>query len=129
MPEPAYPDEEERLCRVQLANCSNVGPATYMELVEVYGSARQALTALPDLTARHHRSGAMVCTRDRAEEIVDAARSCSAMVITLGDPSYPALLQHSPAPPPVLFVKGDKTLLNTNCCAIVEVVASDGDAT
>src|SRR5690242_13356945 len=40
-------------------------------------------------------------------------------VITLADPDYPALLLHIPDPPPLLYVKGKRALLNAPMLAIV----------
>ena len=40
-------------------------------------------------------------------------------VITLADPDYPALLLNIPDPPPLLYVKGSRGLLNTPMLAIV----------
>ena len=40
-------------------------------------------------------------------------------VVTLADPEYPALLLNIPDPPPLLYVKGKRGLLNTQILAIV----------
>ena len=44
--------EGERLARLRLAMSDNVGPATWHQLMDLYGSAQEALARLPELAAR-----------------------------------------------------------------------------
>ena len=45
-------DDEERLACLRLIRSAQVGPATFRELINHYGGAKQALAALPRLQAR-----------------------------------------------------------------------------
>ena len=65
--------DEQRLDWLRLIRSDNVGPRTFRALVNHYGGARRALTALPDLARRGGASGPpRVCSRQDAERELDA---------------------------------------------------------
>lgn len=111
--------ENERIARLRLIRSQNVGPRTYMHLVRRYGTAARALEALPDLAARGGRAGYVACPFADIEAELDAALSCGAEMLQLGDPDYPKLLSEIDPPPPVLWVKGDVSLLRHTAVALV----------
>lgn len=112
--------DEERLCRLQLAQSDNVGPATYHQLLDIYGSATEAITALPDLASGVTRGRRVrLYPRERALRDVDRTHACGGKVVTHGEPGFPLLLAETVNPPPVLFVAGDANLLLEPACAIV----------
>ena len=60
--------DDQRLDWLRLIRSDNVGPRTFRALVNHYGGAHRALTALPDLARRGGASGpARVCSRQDAE--------------------------------------------------------------
>lgn len=117
---PADISDEERLFRLQLAHSDNVGPATYHQLLEIYDSAAQAITALPDLASGVTRGRRVrLYSRDRALRDIETTHACGGQVITYGEPGFPQLLAETVNPPPVLFVAGKIDLLQQPTCAIV----------
>lgn len=118
----AIPDieDEERLCRLQLAQSDNIGPATYHQLLEIYGSASEAVTALPDLASGATRGRRVrLYPRQRAVQDAERTHACGGRIVTHGEPDFPRLLAQTVNPPPVLFVAGNAALLQQKTCAIV----------
>ncbi|WP_108882604.1 DNA-processing protein DprA [Anderseniella sp. Alg231-50] len=112
--------DEERLCRLQLALSDNIGPATYHQLLELYGSGSEAIAALPDLASgaiRGRRVG--LYSRDRARQHIERTHACGGQIITIGEPGFPDLLAQTVNPPPILFAAGNTDLLQQTTCAIV----------
>ncbi len=112
--------DEERLCRLQLAQSDNIGPATYHQLLEIYGSAAEAITALPDLASGATRGRRVrLYSRERAVQDTQRTQACGGRIITHGELRFPRLLAETINPPPVLFVAGNANLLRQPTCAIV----------
>lgn len=110
----------ERISRLQLAQSDNVGPATYQQLLELYGSAAEAITALPDLASGVTRGRRVkLYSRDRALRDVEKTHACGGRIMTHGEAGFPRLLAETVNPPPVLFVAGNSELLQQPTCAIV----------
>ncbi|NNJ74761.1 MAG: DNA-protecting protein DprA [Anderseniella sp.] len=112
--------DEERVSRLQLAQSDNIGPATYQQLLELYGSAEEAIIALPDLASRVTRGRRVkLYSRDRALRDLEKTHACGGRIITHGEAGFPRLLAETVNPPPVLFVAGKSDLLQLPTCAIV----------
>jgi len=112
--------DQERVSRLQLALSDNIGPATYHQLVEIYGSAADAITALPDLASGVTRGRRIrLCPRDRALRDIEKTHACGGLLVTHGEAGFPRLLAETVNPPPVLFVAGNSDLLQQPACAIV----------
>jgi len=113
--------EDERLDWLRLIRSENVGPITFFELLARYGTAAQALEALPEVAERGGRRRPLrICARGEAEREVKTARKRSgARLVALGEPDYPARLATIPAPPPVLHLAGDAALTRRPVVAIV----------
>lgn len=110
----------ERLDWLRLIRSENVGPVTFFELMRHFGSAEDALRALPDLARRGGRRGSLrVGSRAAAEREVDALRATGARLIALGEPDYPRPLAAIADPPPLLSMIGHGHLLNKRIVAIV----------
>ena len=112
------PDSAERLARLRLARSQNVGPRTYAQLMRRYGTATRALEVLPQLAARGGKENYIICPKAEADAEMDAALSFGASLLLLGDIDYPRMLRTVEPAPPVLWVKGDQTLLNRRSVAI-----------
>ena len=92
---------------------------TYVQLLRRFGSAAAALDAIPHLAARAGgKAPRLASLEDVRREIDDVARA-GARHIFLGDADYPRLLAEIDTAPPVLTVRGDATLANRSCVAIV----------
>lgn len=112
--------DAERLAALRLIRSDNIGPVTFRELLKHYGSAEAALAAVPELSRRGgYRRTIRLCTREEAEAELDRARSNGARPLFVGEAQYPTALAALDAPPPMLYVKGDISLLQRPSIAIV----------
>lgn len=112
--------DAERLACLRLIRSENVGPVTFRELINHFGGAQNALDALPELSRRGGAGRPIrLCSEADAEKELDAAARTGAVSLFTIEPDYPALLARIDAPPPMLYVKGRRELLNTPAIAIV----------
>lgn len=92
---------------LRLIRTLNVGPVTFFQLIQRFGTAAKALAALPDLSMRGGRKNPLVaCPLEAAERELEAAGKYGARFIMYGAPDYPALLHMLTDPPPVISVMG-----------------------
>ncbi|HKS86064.1 MAG TPA: DNA-processing protein DprA [Pseudolabrys sp.] len=111
---------EERLDWLRLIRTDNIGPRTFLDLVEHFGTAAAALAALPDLARRGGSTRPLrICTRKQAEAELDAARTAGVEFAAFGEPSYPDRLQMIDDPPPLLAIRGNRDVLARPRIAIV----------
>jgi DNA processing protein len=119
-PASSHLSDEERLSRLQLAQSDNIGPATYHQLLEIYGSAEEALAALPELAAGITRGRRIkLYSRERAANDFARTQALGGQILVHGDAAYSHLLAQTGNPPPILFVAGRVELLQQPTCAIV----------
>jgi DNA processing protein len=113
--------DQERLDWLRLIRSENVGPVTFFDLLERYGSAAKALEALPELAERGGRRKPLrICTpRDAEREMATAHKRSRARLVALGEPDYPARLGLIPTPPPLIYMAGDTALAKKQVVAIV----------
>ncbi|MHA7873268.1 MAG: DNA-processing protein DprA, partial [Hyphococcus sp.] len=105
---------------LQLIRTPSIGPITFAQLLNRFGSAKDALKALPDL-ARKGGSGKVVNVANRGDmekELADADRR-GAQLIAYCEPDYPASLRAIPAYPPLLYVRGGASLFDKPAIAII----------
>lgn len=115
---PLSPDE--RLQWHRLAQCENVGPITFKQLLARFGSAAAALEALPELSKRGgSRRAIRIYDAARATADFDKAERLGARYLALCEPEYPELLRHAPAPPPLICVKGNTSMMQQRMIGIV----------
>jgi DNA processing protein len=100
--------ERQRIAWLRLIRSDNVGPATFRDLINHFGSAEAALAMLPELSSRGGASRMIrIATVDDAERELDAARRFGARFIGIGEPDYPPALRQIDGAPPLLAVKGN----------------------
>lgn len=110
----------ERLACVRLIRSENVGPITFRALVNHFGGAEAALAAVPELSRRGGRTRPIrICPAEKAEAELESGQRAGAVPIFTIEPGYPAALAVIDAPPPLLYVKGDATLLDRPIVSIV----------
>ena len=109
----------ERFARLQLARSQNVGPRTFAQLLRRYGGARASLDALPALAGRGGKTDYVACDAALVQAELDAGHAMGAQLLVLGDPEYPQLFQDLDPAPPVVWVKGDLSLLTRRTVGIV----------
>ncbi|MBR6877295.1 MAG: DNA-processing protein DprA [Neisseriaceae bacterium] len=120
-------DDTERYARVQLALTPYIGAQAYADLIQFYGSAKNALTAPVSAIATLGRFGKQAAKEwqqsDKAKRAADAAlewatqENCTLLLSS--DENYPSNLHQGITAPPLLFARGKLELLQQNSLAIV----------
>ncbi|MBX3598482.1 MAG: DNA-processing protein DprA [Rhizobiaceae bacterium] len=112
--------DRQRLQWLRLIRTSNVGPASFRELINRFGSAEAALEALPELTARGGaRRSARIPSILEVETEYEAVQRIGARLVAVGEADYPPLLAHVDNPPPILTVLGSAECFARNSVSIV----------
>lgn len=110
----------DAVARLRLIRSDQIGPVTYRQLVQRFGSAQAALDALPDLARRRGAGNALrIATVEAAQRELDAVAGFGAQLIFIGTPDYPNLLARTETAPPAIAVKGDAALLERPAVGIV----------
>lgn len=113
---------------LRLIRSENVGPVTFRRLLERYGTARDALAALPDLARRGGRSKPVrICPKAEAEREMAALVRFGVHVIGHGEPGYPRRLRAVEDAPPLLLAIGNPHLLARPAIAIVGARNASGN--
>lgn len=111
---------EERRDRLRLIRSENVGPATYLQLIGHYGSAADALAALPELSQRGGlKRQIRIYGEAYADRDIERAAALGARFVELTEADYPDLMRHIDAPPPLVCIKGKPEVLKHPTLAIV----------
>lgn len=110
----------ERTAWLRLARTPHVGPVTFARLIARFGSATDALDALPDLARRGGRSAPLHSpSREDAEAEIEATESFGGRLSMACEPDYPVRLAELDPPPPVISVMGPLEVNDRPSCAIV----------
>jgi DNA processing protein len=100
--------DRQRISWLRLIRSDNVGPATFRDLINQFGTAETALQMLPELSQRGGSTRMIrIATREEAEAELDFARRFGARFIGIGEPEYPFALRQIEGAPPLLAVKGN----------------------
>ena len=112
--------DADRIDRLRLIRCDNVGPRTFRSLLNHFGNARTALERLPDLARRGGaaRSG-RICSEEDAQAELAAARKIGVTLVAPGEAGYPPRLATLDDAPPLLGVRGAPDALMRPMIAIV----------
>ena len=119
-PDLATPDttpltDRERFCWLQLIRSDNIGPATFHDLLRVYGSAQKAIDAVPELSRRGGaRRPITIASPDSIGQEWEQIERAGARLIACCEADYPSQLTHIHAPPPLLTAMGDSHLATTH---------------
>lgn len=117
---PASLSDRERLARLRLIRTENVGPMTFRQLLERFGTAERAIDALPDLARRGGRRRALaVPPAAAAEREIAANARVGADLVVFGDPLYPSALAAVEDAPAVFSLIGHGYLPSQRTVAIV----------
>ncbi|GHA12480.1 DNA processing protein DprA [Devosia pacifica] len=109
VPAPSGLSAHQLTCWLQLIRSDNVGPVTFLQLVNRFGSAEAALEALPDLMRKSGRNG-RVATRSQAEDERAALERMGGRLVASGQPEYPPHLRFIPGAPPLVSMMGGERL-------------------
>ncbi|MBU2999676.1 DNA-processing protein DprA [Roseovarius nubinhibens] len=111
--------EDARLSWLRLLRSRRVGITTFYRLLAKFGTAENALAALPDIARAAGVTDYIPCPEGVAHiEMRNAARH-KARFIAITDADYPAALRDIPDPPPFLWVTGDISVLSRPMIALV----------
>tara|TARA_R110000751_G_scaffold2018_18_gene10494 strand:- start:281491 stop:282597 length:1107 start_codon:yes stop_codon:yes gene_type:complete len=110
--------QDEAFARIRLLRSPNIGPVSYAMLLQRFGSAVQALEALPDLGRRGGRAYRAIAA-ETVEREVEAVRQAGAKYLFHDQPDYPALLGQLDSAPPILTWRGDLAVAARPCVAMV----------
>lgn len=112
--------DRQRIHWLRLIRTSNVGPATFRDLINRFGSAEAALEMLPELMIS---GGATrlprIPTEAEAAAEIAAAQKMGARHVAIGEPDYPVMLRRMDQPPPIVAIKGEATVFTLPPVAIV----------
>src|SRR4028118_2067358 len=111
--------DEDRIARLRLIRTDGIGPVTYRHLLARFGNAAAALEAVPQLAARGGGRAPRIALREAIERELDRVERLGARHLFLGQGLYSPLLAQVENAPPALIVKGDLSLVERPCIAIV----------
>jgi DNA processing protein len=109
----------EQIARLRLIRSENVGPVTFRQLINRFGTGRAALDALPDLARRGGRTSLRIATAAEAEAELARIERFGGRMLFWGLAPYPRLLAEIDDAPPVVAVRGDIRLLDRPTVAMV----------
>jgi DNA processing protein len=111
--------DRQRRDWLRLIRSGNVGPVTFLHLINRFGSAAAALGALPDLAQRGGGRAVRIPALSEIEAELAAAAAAGARFVGLGEPDYPRQLRRLEGPPPIIAIKGGSGVLTRPMVAIV----------
>ncbi len=109
----------ERLEWLRLIRSENVGPMTFYRLLEQFGSAGEALVALPELARKGGRRDYRLFPSATAEVELETLEKTGASLVGYTEPEYPTLLRAMDGAPPLISAKGALHLLAQPIIAVV----------
>ncbi|MGL4091436.1 DNA-processing protein DprA [Hyphomicrobiales bacterium] len=99
--------EKQKLSWLRLIRSDNIGPVTFRDLINHFGSAEAALDALPDLSRRGGAARSpRIATLAHAEREMETATRFGARFVGIGEPDYPPALREIDGAPPLIAMKG-----------------------
>jgi DNA processing protein len=99
-----FPLEEN----LRLLRSENVGPVTFVKLIERFGSPKAALERIPQLARRGGRSKPIaIAPKLKIEKEIALTQKFGARYVPMGHEEYPALLQQVHSAPPILVMLGE----------------------
>ena len=109
----------EQIAQLRLIRSHNLGPISFFQLLDRFGSAIAALDALPELVASTGRKSFKIVSQKEIETEHKTLTQFGAEYLFHDDTEYPNWLTHVENMPPVLMVKGHRELLQLPAVAIV----------
>lgn len=110
--------QHEAFARIRLLRSARVGPVNFRRLMARFGTAVEALEALPDLGKRGGGSF-KAASEKRVEQEIRAVRAAGARYLFHDQPDYPALLAELDSAPPILTCRGNVSLAARPVVAMV----------
>lgn len=95
----------QRIAWLRLLRTDNVGPVTFRQLLNRFGSAEAAIAALPTLSGKSSRTLSVISQSQAEDEMAGLSRY-GARLVAQGESDYPPHLLHIAASPPLLTMAG-----------------------
>lgn len=112
--------DSQRLSWLRLARSENVGPITFHSLIDRFGSAQDALDALPELSRRGGAGRTIrICDSGEAERELARSRQLGCRMIASCEHQYPKALRWADGAPPLLAIRGNVDVLEKPSVSIV----------
>lgn len=112
--------DQERLDWLRLARSENIGPITFYQLLNRFGTATNALENIDELAAKGGKHKPInIISPAEAEAEYRAHQKAGGHLITALDAAYPKMLAGLNDAPPVLSVLGNLDLLSKRSLAVV----------
>nr|AID69675.1 DNA processing chain A [uncultured organism] len=112
--------DRQKLAWLRLIRSDNVGPATFRDLINHFGSAESALEHLPELSRRGGAGRAIrIASLAEAETEMEAAIKFGAIFVGIGEPDYPPALRRIDGAPPLIAACGDLALATRHTVGMV----------
>ncbi len=111
--------EKEKFAAIKLALSENIGPMTYKGLLSYFKNPSTALEHLPEFLKNSRRKSIKIAPDSLVHQQIETAKKMGAEILILNAPGYPSLLKQIDDAPPILYVLGNRALLNDKCIAIV----------
>ena len=107
--------ESQRLSIFRLARTNHVGSITYHQLIKLYGTADNAIEALPHLSQRGGRNKPLhPISKATAEKEIRKLTKFGGNFLVYGENNYPVNLKNIPDAPIILSVLGNPHLLSSS---------------
>jgi len=113
------PIDADYRARLRLIRTRSIGPVTYFQLIQRFGSAQAALDAIPDLARRGGGAPPRLASMAEIDREIERVAELGGRHLMLGHDAYPSLLAEIETAPPALIVMGDTTLFDRPGVAIV----------
>lgn len=104
--------EDDRVLWLRLLRSRRVGIATFFRLLSEHGSPAAALDALPEIARAAGVERYQTFCEEAARAELSRGADAGATLICYGTPEYPEALYDLSDPPPILWARGDISLLN-----------------
>lgn len=112
--------DAQRFYWLKLIRTPNIGPVTFRDLINRFGSAALALEALPEMAARGGAKRSIIAPDDAViEREMEMAQKMGAHFVAIGEPNYPPALRQMEFAPPLISYRGDATVFAKTSIAIV----------
>ncbi len=112
--------DRQRVAWLRLWRTDNVGPVTFRQLINHFGSAEAALDALPDMAARGGASRKQnIPTRAEIETELARMLKMGARLVAMGEPDFPVMLRRTDDSPPIVSFIGDPAVFSLPAVSVV----------
>lgn len=112
--------DEDRINFIRLARTNGVGPVTFFNLLSEADNFSDIIEFSEEVFAKKPAKKVIKITpKDQVLKEIEDSEKFGAKMILITDEDYPDLLRSTPGAPPVITVKGDKSLFDRDIIGVV----------